>query len=476
MRLIPRLRSASDAPPTPAYLLASQQVARTSSAPDLLSALGPEESRDADAGSILSALALEEQHRLQAGFVGGATPPKYSHLVPTSPRFPVFPRDEEGAETLPRYRPSVEMSGTLSRKLELVSPFDSAPRRAWHNVFVVLDNTQLKLYNPRTCELVRVYTLQYAEVGLATDYAKRPFTLRIRAECEQFLLSCIDDDDCVRWANGIQMGISLALPLDERTLPKYRSIPRRRRYQTTSNGRNRNRSGNHVEARWWETALRASPAVSAAESRRRIEQIVNRVTARDAPSLDPASHIEEPSAETWEAATRPARSVASTESDEDAPPPPPATDLGEPPHIPAASAHGDLPASSAASMADSLLPMPPTIPAARTASASPRTAAAADDAAETDGEYDEEDADLNRTADEQQHIAERISGDSYRNAIKWQPDPICQSPQQAARYATRCIASLTRDASWQNKTIIVQGLKCVVRSTSLEVVPSTLLF
>jgi hypothetical protein len=110
---------------------------------------------DPETGSILSAFALEEQHRILAGpvpgAVGGATPPKYSHLVPTSPRFPVFPRDEEGVEQLPGYKSSIEMSGMLTRKMELLSPFDSAPSRNWHNIFLVsgclgvLDYLEIKL-------------------------------------------------------------------------------------------------------------------------------------------------------------------------------------------------------------------------------------------------------------------------------------------------------------------------------------------
>lgn len=169
-------------------------------------------------------------------------------------------------------------------KFELNSPYNASSHRSWQLVYVQLNNTQLNLYqvnrtslnptshskamrlprpapvNPVTLsgqtpdipvtaamprkltgtvvtqpgvskvgKLIKSYTLQYAEVGTAVDYIKRQNVLRLRAEAEQLLLQTTSQQDHIIWVNGIQMGIDLALPLDERDLPRQRLVPRRQR-------------------------------------------------------------------------------------------------------------------------------------------------------------------------------------------------------------------------------------------------------
>lgn len=82
----------------------------------------------------------------------------------------------------------------------------------------------------RIGKLLRTYTLQYAEVGTAVDYTKRQHISRVRAEVEQFLLEASSPQDHISWVNSLQTGIDLALPLEERDLPKNRLIPRGRRH------------------------------------------------------------------------------------------------------------------------------------------------------------------------------------------------------------------------------------------------------
>ncbi|KAK9458816.1 uncharacterized protein V1516DRAFT_121425 [Lipomyces oligophaga] len=308
----------------------------------------------------------------------------------------VLPRDEEGCESLPPYTPTLVRAAVLSRKMELISPLESAPVRSWATVIVVLNNTQLNVYKaplslgqsstastspgfstspstsflastppavsfaasaasrvvshfpwrsnsssavptvtapisaspvpesshsgrsasvpsvfpetidpfswPPVCNqplnsvsgqlfrtasggssgsvssssstsdflspstspssassagsagnsnshslvspatllglpeeslhpsrLLRSYTLQYAQIGLANDYKKKSNVIRVRAEGQQFLLLCGDMRECVEWTSALQAACDLALPLDERQLPRYRSIPSRRR-------------------------------------------------------------------------------------------------------------------------------------------------------------------------------------------------------------------------------------------------------
>lgn len=210
-------------------------------------------------------------------------PPDYTSIAPLAPRYPIYPRPEEGKEVLPQYEPAVYREGVMCRKQELVSPYLMANQRAWQLVYVQLNNTQLNIYgltpttegpssatvtvktkrgsvagvpaavaeieavttapaHPhalpgslvcggafRVGKLVHSYTLQFGEVGLAVDYSKRPYVLRVRLEAEQFLLETGTPEQQIAWINGVQMGIDVALSLEERGLPKCRMIPRRRR-------------------------------------------------------------------------------------------------------------------------------------------------------------------------------------------------------------------------------------------------------
>ncbi|KAL4245487.1 hypothetical protein ABKN59_009433 [Abortiporus biennis] len=78
-------------------------------------------------------------------------------------------------------------------------------------------------------DLLRIYTLQNAESGLASDYVKRKNVIRLRLEGEQFLLQARDVANVIEWIEGIQSATNVALDLDERPMPKGPLFPRRRR-------------------------------------------------------------------------------------------------------------------------------------------------------------------------------------------------------------------------------------------------------
>ncbi|KAI0763448.1 hypothetical protein BD413DRAFT_582495 [Trametes elegans] len=84
-------------------------------------------------------------------------------------------------------------------------------------------------YTPDEKDLIRKYTLQHAESGLASDYTKRKNVIRVRMEGEQFLLQAKDVASVIDWIEGIQMGTNVALDLDERPMPRGPIFPRRRR-------------------------------------------------------------------------------------------------------------------------------------------------------------------------------------------------------------------------------------------------------
>jgi len=82
---------------------------------------------------------------------------------------------------------------------------------------------------PNSKELLRSYTLQNAESGLASDYLKRRNVIRVRTEGEQFLLQARDVAEVIEWIEGIQAATNVALDIDTRPMPKGPMFPRRRR-------------------------------------------------------------------------------------------------------------------------------------------------------------------------------------------------------------------------------------------------------
>ncbi len=51
--------------------------------------------------------------------------------------------------------------------------------------------------------------------------------MRVRAEEEQFLLSCTELETFVSWIEALSTAIGIALPIDQRTYPRYRTLPPR---------------------------------------------------------------------------------------------------------------------------------------------------------------------------------------------------------------------------------------------------------
>ncbi|CAK5275748.1 unnamed protein product [Mycena citricolor] len=89
--------------------------------------------------------------------------------------------------------------------------------------------TEGSLPEPNRADLIRAYTLQNAESGLANDYLKRKHVIRVRMEGEQFLLQARDVADVVDWIEAFHSASNIALDLDERVMPKGPMFPRRRR-------------------------------------------------------------------------------------------------------------------------------------------------------------------------------------------------------------------------------------------------------
>lgn len=183
-------------------------------------------------------------------------------------------------KTPPAYSCTVEIEGTLGMKQELTSVFDVSRSREWHDVYVVLQGTQLCIYRiktpgilskdraPAPGRLLRTFTLQHAEVGVASDFKKTKLTprspfahlvpvsarqklyetdphlfepirehaLRLRLETEQFLLCANTQEEMLMWVETLCAAVDISPPLEDRSEPRYRSLPRRTRRQRVLDG------------------------------------------------------------------------------------------------------------------------------------------------------------------------------------------------------------------------------------------------
>ena len=181
---------------------------------------------------------------------------------------------DNGNEVLPKYTCSVSREGPMYMLLESCNPFLAIPEQEWREVYVVLEGTQLNIHKVKNThlgkesiqvagKLLRKYTLQQAEVGLAPDgthnvlvpatrlahllpamarrraFEKDPnmfriekrYSLRLRVEADQILLATQAEEAVFAWVNKICAGIDIAPAIDDRTIPRQCTVPRRRRRQ-----------------------------------------------------------------------------------------------------------------------------------------------------------------------------------------------------------------------------------------------------
>ncbi|KAM5351307.1 hypothetical protein ACJ41O_004030 [Fusarium nematophilum] len=153
-------------------------------------------------------------------------------------------------EQLPNYNSSISLQGVFDKKHEVENTIKRAEDRQWHPAYVTLDGTALNIYgvkkgwgwgrtrddgpsvdpdNPpwvKKGKLEKAYSLLYADVGIAADYKKRRYTIRVRAETDQFLLCCVELSTFIKWLEALFAAIDIALPLEDRDFPRDMSIPR----------------------------------------------------------------------------------------------------------------------------------------------------------------------------------------------------------------------------------------------------------
>ncbi|KAL2016557.1 hypothetical protein VTK56DRAFT_3414 [Thermocarpiscus australiensis] len=153
-------------------------------------------------------------------------------------------------EVLPQYSCDIHLEGVFMRKMEIEDTTKRAGYRDWRMVYVELRGTAFNIHSVKKergwwstkhdgpdippdkppwvkkGSLEKSYSLLHADAGIAADYRKRRYVIRMRVETDQFLLSCVELRTFVTWLDGIFAAINVAAPIDERDFPRDYSIPR----------------------------------------------------------------------------------------------------------------------------------------------------------------------------------------------------------------------------------------------------------
>ena len=194
-------------------------------------------------------------------------PPSYA--IATKRR-PVNRRElNVGNEGLPSYTCTVGAEAKLLLQLESINPIHGVSESDWRDVYVVLRGTLLSFHRPKDNgpgKLLKSYTLQHAEVGLAPDAQHtvlvpqtrlahlvpsaarrkawqrdpdlfrpvRQHIFRLRVETDQILLADASEERIHALIHSIGAGIDISHAIDERSIPRQCTVPRRRRRQRAS--------------------------------------------------------------------------------------------------------------------------------------------------------------------------------------------------------------------------------------------------
>ncbi|KAK5136245.1 hypothetical protein LTR08_003852 [Meristemomyces frigidus] len=165
---------------------------------------------------------------------------------------------------LPKYTSTVNTEARMLFQLESTNPLNGIGESEWREVYVVICGTLLSFHRVKdggAGKLLRSYTLQHAEVGLATDTdhtilipqtrlahlipssrrqrawqkdpglfrAVKQTVVRLRAETDQILLAHSSEEDVHGLICAISAAIDISCAIDERSIPRICTVPRRQR-------------------------------------------------------------------------------------------------------------------------------------------------------------------------------------------------------------------------------------------------------
>ncbi|KAF1827833.1 uncharacterized protein K489DRAFT_301731, partial [Dissoconium aciculare CBS 342.82] len=193
-------------------------------------------------------------------------PPTYANAVRArlpSPR----PRSDR-RDPLPAYTCTVDYEARMLLRVESHSPLHDISEADWKEVILVLRGTSLVLHRARkdgsAGKALRTYTLQHAEVGLASDTqysilvpqsrlahflpaaawrkawrtdpslfkSVEQSLLRLRVEADQILLAHAEEETVHGLVHALAAAIDISMDLDERSIPRQCTVPRRRNRQS----------------------------------------------------------------------------------------------------------------------------------------------------------------------------------------------------------------------------------------------------
>ena len=190
------------------------------------------------------------------------SPPAYAIAARHRPK----PCRAVGAESLPEYTCTVSAEAKLLLQLESINPLHVMSEGDWKETYMILRGTLLSFHRVKDGgpgKLLRSYTLQHAEIGLATDASHtvlvpqsrlahlvptaarkrawkkdpnlykpaRQTIARLRLETDQLLIADSSEDGIHDLIHAISAGIDIAHAIDERGVPRQCTVPRRRRRQ-----------------------------------------------------------------------------------------------------------------------------------------------------------------------------------------------------------------------------------------------------
>ena len=207
---------------------------------------------------------------------GPTSPPGYDISIFGRKTHRVAHKDDHGLDILPRYTCSVSAEAPVELCFEQNTPFDKFKKQEWTQAYAVLSGSLLRLHTVRrptpgilslntdrsqAGRLIRAFSMQHAEVGIAADEPKQQllpkspyismlpeatieklkitephlfesvkrYFVRLRLEGEQLLFRLETSEDRSRWIDKLCAAVDIAPPIDDRTEPKYHTLPRRRR-------------------------------------------------------------------------------------------------------------------------------------------------------------------------------------------------------------------------------------------------------
>jgi hypothetical protein len=205
-----------------------------------------------------------------------AYPPGYDAAVLTRRIRHAARKEERVQEQLPKYSCSISLEAPVEVHFEQSHPFDVFKKQQWVQTYAVLSGSLLRLHalkratpgilslssdRSQAGKLLRAYSLQHAEIGIAADEPKQQmipkspyiamlpeatveklkitephlfdivkrYFIRLRLEGEQILFRVETSEDRSRWIDRLCAAVDIAPPIDDRTEPKYHTLPRRRR-------------------------------------------------------------------------------------------------------------------------------------------------------------------------------------------------------------------------------------------------------